>query len=451
MICIIAIIICSYIFYCIRKISKDGFLNSFYVLFYLIQVILAIGLYIYDKNYMLGNNLKIVLFLESFSYASVTACFGVLIGQFIANKVFGIHAISLNRRINILSKKYDVNKISWFFLIGFIFTILSSLDLSYVFAVFALSFSFSPVIIGLFWNKINKKVKAIWIIALIINFIFHIVQGSRGTALFPIIFVVIGYLFAIHKDKSKMIRMSIIYGILFLISMPFFSFIQFFREYYGRGLDVSFENIELMWKVAELYNEGKINDDENEVDNSFGRFLIGPNVAVPYMTPKRVPYRGYKAMDAELQSMVSLKGSEGRKKAREDLGSEKYGLGVASKYGFFVSDTSSVEWPLFADGYSRFGYTGVFVYSILFAFVLAALEKLVNKLHYKYSLLSFVLMLFILYNGVLSYMYSYFDFFKVLIFRFALVIIVTILIARVCKRIPDYSVSYHVKKKKCLK
>lgn len=173
--------------------------------------------------------------------------------------------------------------------------------------------------------------------------------------------------------------------------------------------------------------------------------LIGANVAVPAMTPKNVPYRGSNYMSDEIKSIFVRQGEEGAKKILENRAEMGYGLGVATKYDFYVTEESSVEWPLFADGFSRFGYIGLFIYSFLFAFFLASLEKFTIRLHFKYMLISFLVMLFISYNGVLSYMFSYYDFIKLLIFRLLFLIISTIIVLPLIRRATPHIVNLNNK------
>lgn len=423
--CLFIIVISFTILRHVKKISKDGFLNLFYVAFYLFEFLAAVILILYNSDARLYNGLPIADCLWEFGIGILVADIGIWFGQSLSNKLFGFpRMVSMQDRIRSLSSTYNIDKVSFVFLIGFLFTILTSLDISYYIAAFALSFSFSPILVGLLWAEQSKFMKISWGLALCVNALFHFVQGSRGTGLFPVIFFILGYLISIYQQKRLFKKRVLAFGIIGICFMPVLSFVQTFRDMSGRGLEVNAKNIALMFDAAREMADSK-QDDDSGIDQSLGRMLIATNVAVPKMTPGEVPYRGFDYINEEFGVMFSLAGSEGAEAQREVRANSHIGTAPAIKYGFSVNKFTSVEWPLFADGFSRFGYLGILGYSLIFALFLSFLEKECSKLWRRNKLLSTVLILFILYNGVLSYMYSYYSFCKLLIFRTPIVIIVT--------------------------
>lgn len=433
-IAILSIILCLFLIKQIKQISFGGFLNLFYSFFYTLELTIALILVAFDDGYQLYNGIFLSETLQSFGLGCVLANLGIYCGQIVSNRFFkrGVQ-LNLNKRITILSKSYNLDKVSLWFLIFFSFTIISSLDIAYYIAVLALSFSFSTAFIGLIWAKLNRINKYLWIFALGINFIFHAVQGSRGTALFPIIFLVIGYMISIKENKRVFKRHLITYSFIAIISLPILSFISDFRTLQGRGLEVNMDNIEMLWNVGLNY-KSNAKDDSEGLKSSLGRMLIEANPAAVFMTPDKVDYRYDDSMMDEIFSIFSLAGESGREINRAQRGNAGYGTGVATRYGFAVNATTSVEWPVFADSFSRFGYIGLFIYSVAFAIFLSYLEKYTTRLWKRNQLLSVILMLFILYNGILSYMYSYYALMKVLLFRMTLVWIVTYLICIFTRR-----------------
>lgn len=418
----------------LRRISNDGIVNLFYVFFYTLELLIAIYIVACDPNYRLYNGLILSDALDSFGIASLVACLSVYCGQSVSNSLFGNYGISISNRLDILDNQYNINKLSIWILFGFLFTILSSFDVSYAIAVIALSFSFSPLFIGLVWQRIDKISRILWVIALAANTLFHSLQGSRGTAFFPIVFVIVGYLVSIVQQKKLFRRKLIVFSIIALLSTPVLSFVALFRSVSGRGIEVNIDNISLLWDFMQSYSSHSSQNESEQLGQSFGRMLIEANVAAIKQTPDNVPYRDFESITDELVSIISLKGEQGSEEYRQSRGSAGFGTGVATRYGFNVNKTTSVEWPLFADGYSRFGYIGLILYSFLFALFLSFIEKKVAKQYQKHALLSLILILFIAYNGVLSYMYSYYSFFKLLIFRMSLVIFSTQIMGYFCKR-----------------
>lgn len=431
---IVCFLICLLILRQLKKKSKDGFLNMFYVMFYAVELLIAIILIVTDSDYRLYNGLKLSECVGIFGIACVVACIGVYLGQWFSNAMLGTSkGYSLRLRVEGLKKYYNINKVSLFLLCCFIFTIYSSLDVAYIIAVFALSFSFAPAFIGLVWSQLSKFNRLLWIIALGVNFMFHALQGSRGTALFPVIFIIAGYLLSIWQDKKLFRRRVTLFAIIAVVSLPVLSFIQSFREIQGRGIEVNAENLNLLYTVAQDYETTSTTPDRR-MHTSLGRMLIEANPAAVAMTPEEVPYRYTDYLVDELISVFSLAGDEGRDANRETRGKAGYGTGVATNYGFAVNEFTSVEWPVFADGFSRFGYFGLFIYSFIFAAFLSLLEKWSQRIWRKNPLMSMILLLFILYNGVLSYMYSYYAFLKLLVFRMTLVACITYVVSLATRR-----------------
>lgn len=419
---------------CYKK-SYGTYLNIYYVAYYMVQLAIACVILLFDDDFLLWNDYGTMLksAIVPFSFSILIANIGILIGNSFANKLFHLkHNISLDKQLEVLVLNYNAHHVSLFFLVVFSFSIITSLNVSYIIAVFALTFSFCPVFVGFLWRSLSRFDKCLWILALSTNMAFHILQGSRGSALFPIIFAFIGYLISIKSYVRLFKRRVLAFGIVAVLSMPLLSFVSAFREFYGRGLDVSWETVVQMVDFAK---KGSIVvEADNGINQSLGRMLIHANVATPYLTPKPVPYRGWDSFTEELNSIVSLKGESGRDQNRLERGDMGYGTGVATRYGFHVTEYTSVEWPIFADGFSRFGYIGLFLYSALFALFLSWIERKCKNLWNTNGLLSLVMHLFIIYNGALSYMYSYYAFMKLLVFRLPLVIITIYIFSKFVKK-----------------
>lgn len=412
--------------------ANGTFLNTFYVFFYTFQIFISFVLLLTNYDFELWNSYgtKLAECIPSFSFGIVIANISIMCAALLFRMINREQAYNILDIVEYVKEEYSISLISIFFLIGFSFTIISSLNISYVVAVFALAFSFAPVIIGLLWKNISSFHKLLWISMLIINLVFHSIQGSRGTAIFPICFVIGGYLISIQNNKDLFHKRLLAFGFTSILSIPFLSFIADYRDSIGRNEDVSIEALEAMIDFA---NDETILSNDKE-DNSISRLLIHPNVAAIYLTPEIIPHREFDYLLEEMFSIITLSGEDGaetNKQFRSDLG---YGTGVATRYGFTVNDKTSVEWPILADGYTRFGYLGIALYSFLFAIFLSWLEKKCMIVKNIQPLLAIVLLFFVLYNGVLSYMYSYYSFIKLLLFRMTLVLFTTYAFCKLTKR-----------------
>ena len=415
--------------------SNGIYLNVFYISYYILQLAIACIILCFDSDFRLWNdyNTKLSSAIIPFSFAILTANIGFMLGNSFSRKfVKQKYSIPIENQLEIISEKYNLRQLSFFFLILFSFSILTSLDISYAIAVFALTFSFSPIFVGFLWRKLSKTDKRLWILFLAINVAFHTMQGSRGSALFPVIFAILGYLVSIKHLKTLFKRKLILFVLIGLVTMPMLSFIASFREINGRGMEVSMDTFISMIEFAQ--EEHKVADEGNDLNQTLGRMLIQSNVSTPLLSPEPVPFRYFDSFGDEIISIFSLSGESGRddfNKRRENLG---FGTGVATRYGYHVTDTTSVEWPIFADALSRFGYWGLFIYSFLFAWFLSFLEKKCINMMGKNALLSLTLHLFVLYNGVLSYMFSYYAFMKLLVFRLPLVLFSVWMFSKLIKR-----------------
>lgn len=423
-------------FFVLKKVTTgktNSIISIVYIVYYLSQVVLGLILLFTDPKYSMANSYATTIeeSLLPMSSGVILAMFGILFGVR-SSRILRTSTPSLGAILNKVEHDFYIERVIFILLFFFSCSILRTFIPGYLINLIANTFNFATIIVGYFWNRINKSVKCYWIIALIITFIFHMIQGSRGYAIFPIIFLLIGQLLSIVGNKKALYRKITVYSIIFILFMPLFAKVQDYRIALGRGVDVSVETFSLM--VDYLLSEQIPLSSESETSESLSRFIIGTNFATVSLTPKVVPYRNFDSMGDEILSMVTLVGSdnvESFNASRADLG---YGIGVPSKYGFHVTELNSVEFPLFADAYSRFGYLGIFIYFLLFSFLVCKLELFFRRIFYKNSLLCLMLLTFFLYYGTLSYGSSYYALGKSLVFKGVFVVIITHIIAFICSK-----------------
>lgn len=415
--------------YVLKKQKRQGaYLNIFYIFYYIFQGILCCLIMFLDKDFVLANTnssieIPIKMSLLPYCIGTLLAIVGIIVGIVISNHIYkNKNDILWSDRVRLLVSGYYINQICVFLALGFSFSILVSIVPSYLISAISLTFAFSPLFVGIMWMALGANTKLIWKFVLFVTFLFHTLQGSRGLAVFPLVAFAVGYIFSISNNKAKLKRIIKMYAVIGIISIPFLGFVQDYRENFGRGKEISMETFYEMLSFMGTDNQKK-NDDG--IYASYGRLLNHTNNVVLVMTPYMVPYRGFDAMDQEIASIFHVLGADESvefRKGRSDLG---YSTGVATRYGFRVNEATSVEFGMFADAYSRFGYLGIFIYSILFAIVLALMEKWCCNHMAKNSLLAMMLLTFLLYNGALNYMYSYYSFFKIVLIRGMLVIVCT--------------------------
>lgn len=426
--------------FCLKRNFRQGtVLNVFYLFYYIFQGVLSCIILYLDRDFLLANsnNYFVIPIKDSilpYCKGTLIAIVGIIIGMGLSNLVYtNKNKSSWTQIVQSLYNYYDVNRFCIYLSLVFSFSILVSLMPSYIVSALSLTFAFSPLFIGIVWTGLNKATKNIWKCMLFVVFIFHTLQGSRGLAIFPIVAFLVGYLFSISSSKKKLKKVLRIYIVLGIISVPFLGFVQDYREYFGRGNEISVQTFTNMLNFVSGDNSAGKSKNE-DIYASYGRLLNHTNNVVVVMTPSIVPYRGIEAMDQEIASIFSILGENDAQKFREIRADIGYSTGVATRYGFRVTETTSVEFGMFADAFSRFGYLGVFFYSIIFALILAIMEKWCYNHIFKSPLLSITLVSFLIYNGALNYMYSYYSFFKIVLVRGGFVILCMLFIEKFCIR-----------------
>ena len=388
-----------------------------YTIYYMSQVFIGSLLYVTDPGFTMSNtyNTSIEDSLLPLSIAVICAILGLYLGVKIS-KIENKNTVSLTNLLKAVVAQYDIDAILLVLLFLFSCSILRTLNAGYIVNLIANTFTFATIIVGFFWNRMSRFLKVIWIVALTITFIFHIIQGSRGYALYPIIFLLVGKLLTIANDRNKLIKRISIYTVIFVVFLPLFSRVQDYRLVMGRGLDVSTESFNSM--VDFLFSERSYSTEkESGLSKSLSRFVIETNFATVALSPSSIPHVGGAGMNQELASIVTLVGSSNVENYRMNRADMPYGHGIAARYGFNITELNSVEFPLLADSYARFGYLGVLIYSLLFAYIMCKLEVFTKKLNGRFLLLGLMLFTLLIYNGALGYGSSYAPVFKALLFR----------------------------------
>lgn len=227
---------------------------------------------------------------------------------------------------------------------------------------------FAPFVAGLYWNR-NRLVQIGWIITLVVNLALASVTGSRGNGFLPVGYYAIGF---ILQQATRAGRVSwFALGIAGLIPLIIASgVVNVLRDDVGRtnlqtldlgevmndlpsAISTSLENNTNTWDTGE----------QNALWTGLARMVDWSLLAVPNMTPKVIPYRGYDTLPEELEAMISIPGLG----IFPDLAYDSKGLAVP--YGFNVSSaydensvlrlTSSVPFNIVADSWSRGGIISV--------------------------------------------------------------------------------------------
>lgn len=405
-------------------------LNVFYIFWYLFQVVIALVILLFDADYTI-DLVDISVNLKDTILPYLKCCFFAIIGIYIGMRILNVLyktriQYSLTQKCYLICQWEQINTFSLLLGVFFAFSIISIFLQLYFINVLFLTFSFLPIIIGFVWCRLRVTNKNFWLILLLTNFLFHAVQGSRGYALLPIVYFVIGYYISIKvfypEHLGKLRRFLLI---ITIITLPIFSKIQDFRDVKGRGMDVSIESIS---EFVTFFTSDVENYDKHAgIKGSLGRLLHNPNFTIPLMCPNSISYRGGEAILDEIKSIFILHGADGAELYRAQRAFLNYGVGALSKYGYKITEETSTGLTLLADGYSRFGYKGIFIYSIFFSILLGFLEKLSINLWERNTIVSLLFYFYILKGGILSFGTTYYAFMKAILFKGFLVLIFAVI------------------------
>lgn len=233
--------------------------------------------------------------------------------------------------------------------------------------------TFVPLAIGYYWDRFRFPLLAC-IVTFLAGLYFAFLTGSRGYVYLPLMLLLLGVITR-QTVKGRFVR-SVLFltpVVLFLVGLG--GIIGIMRDEIGRthvgaaGEASNTQRRELARNVLETGGSGTGN--VSAFENIAFRLVPWANLTVPVMAPNDVAYRGFSDLRDELTAAVSVARFTG----------VVYNTNFHSNdFGFYTSDTSSVEFGVIADSWSRGGLLAAIAYSGLAAFFLTALERIAKRL-----------------------------------------------------------------------
>jgi len=226
----------------------------------------------------------------------------------------------------------------------------------------------------------TPKVRILWIVMLGINGAIFSLTGGRFVAFFPPLLFLLGYLSSAPVHQKRVIRLMLF--VMFPAGLFVIGILGVVRREVGRD-DWSLVSSEQASRIISTSTAIIAEHPQEAKDdiflNSIGRIIAWTNPVVCSSTPTIIPYRGYSGLGNEIRAYTHLYffGNDFGKFESADLGTYP-----ARAYGFSVSDETSVEFGILADGWSRGGLTGALLFSLIFCALAAGLELIVLRLGY---------------------------------------------------------------------
>jgi hypothetical protein len=129
-------------------------------------------------------------------------------------------------------------------------------------------------------------------------------------------------------------------------------------------------------KIISPEKTATVRDEPSIEAEGLGRLVMWSNIVVPMMSPAIVSYRGYDGLSEEAMLSAQIANISGL--SVEDLLQAGLFAGPANRYGFTVNKNTSVEWGVLADGWSRGGLMGAFLFGFIAITILSQAEKIIR-------------------------------------------------------------------------
>jgi hypothetical protein len=325
-----------------------------------------------------------------------------------AISLFFLSFISINGNLfNLLEKidyldkqKEELSRFTKIFNLVVIVYLLSELAgdlpvISYFVRTIFFSLSWYFFFIGLFKEKLGSLNFKISITLLLIHTLVIFLSGGRYSAIWLNLLFLLGYYISSTKRTRFIIRLNLLWIIpiaIFIVGV-----VGIIRQDVGRGT------------LAIISQGDHFSQMKNNFFNSIGRYFSdsgfrsdiydemasrskggGALQTVLLYTPNKIDYRSWDNISVEISAITKIGALqaggfdlESLTKARESQIENDLSTAAANRYGFYVTGGNSVEWPLVADGYSRFGLLGVLIYNIIFiiwfSFLFRVMQKIFNS------------------------------------------------------------------------
>lgn len=283
---------------------------------------------------------------------------------------------------------------------------------SYFSRIFYYSFKWFFFWLG-FWNlRLGKPIYYGGLLILLGNAAIIFITGGRYSAAESILVFLLG----LYLDKDKKTRKA--YMRYFLLTVPLgilmLGAMGLIRDKIGRAEEFNEERSGAFISSVGIAMGEIITDAEfrsQAFEELIGRTQGGGALSrVIMLSPSWFPYRGMENIELEIKSIfqiAALSGGfdkESLLNERQAAVDKNLGTAAANIYGFNVTTTNSVEWPVTADAYSRGGFLIVCLYffiALLWFAIIARCVRAITNNPFIIALM-FTVMVRIMYSDFIS-------------------------------------------------
>lgn len=246
--------------------------------------------------------------------------------------------------------------------------------LSYGIHIIGTSMLIMPFFAGRFC-KLSTFLLVIWIICLSINGIGNLLMGARFVALFPILLFYIGW----TLSQNKIIQtLSLSIGAFLIIpGLLLVGIIGNIRSEIGRD-DINMISVQHYKEIVRHAKQAS-EDISLNFGAAFRRLVPWANIAVPLLSPFPVPYRGFETFLQEIRASSTIYYFDPN--GRDSYLDHNLGNFPANEYGFRINESTSVDFGVIADGWSRAGWIGAIIFVFLALLFIGVFEHLILNSH----------------------------------------------------------------------
>jgi hypothetical protein len=227
-------------------------------------------------------------------------------------------------------------------------------------------------------SKADRRLAGVWALALLVNAIIGIAAGTRSKAFIAIVLFAAGFVSALPSRRRILVGAVGMIAAIPLIQLA--GALGVVRDDLGRG-GLEMMKAEHVREVASALSRKMSSSDRDEAEavnfQGFGRLLSWTNVVVPILTPETVPYRDLTGIVEEATQTFRIASLS--RLTVDDLYDADLYTAPARRYGFMVTATTSVEFGLAADAWSRGGAPVVILFSAIVVLLMLFVEFGANR------------------------------------------------------------------------
>lgn len=233
--------------------------------------------------------------------------------------------------------------------------------------------TFIPFAMGYYWDRFRTAL-AVYVATFLLGLYFAFLTGSRGYVYLPLMLFFIGVALR-QYSKGRLLRGILVLAPVGVALVVLGGVIGIMRDEIGRtdlrktGEVSGAVRANVARSLLETGGEGSGNT--GVIENIAFRMVPWANFVVPVMSPNDVPYRGFGDLSEEMVSAFFV---------ARFTGVGYFSNLHSNNYGFYTGDSSSVDFGLIADSWSRGGLIGAILYSSAGAFLLTCLERALRYL-----------------------------------------------------------------------